>query len=231
MIEVNLLPGGKKGSSRGLSFSVPDLGRFLKRGGGGGLDPYVIFFAVAAVLGLGYVGWSFLATRAEAEDLQVRLEEQRQDSIRFATIIQQTQELQARGDSIARRVQIIQEIDQGRYVWAHVLDEVAAAVPDYTWLREVIQQGSSPMAIRVAGRAGSMFAITRFWRRLEQSRFLHSVRLENTQQQPSEESPVDLVYAFELTMMYESPSLDELESVPLFDNLSSQEAASPATGN
>lgn len=233
MIEVNLLPGGKKGTSGGVSFSMPKLGSLLqRRGGGAGLpsDPYLLFAIVAGALGLGYIGWSFLSVRAEAEDLNVQLEEQRQDSIRFAAIIQQSNQLQARGDSIARRVQIIQEIDQNRYVWAHLLDEVAAAVPDYTWLREVLQQTASPLTVRVAGRAGSIFAITRFMRRLEASRFLHSVRMENTQQIPSEESPADLVYMFELVVSYEPPPIDELETVPLFGGASAQ-TATPPTGN
>lgn len=236
MIEVNLLPGGKKGSSGGLSFGkLPKLGNLLPgRGGGGGggapMDPYLMFAIVAGVVGLGYIGWSFLSTNGRTEDLNVQLEEQRQDSIRFAAIIQQSNQLQARGDSIARRVQVIQEIDQGRYVWPHLLDEIASAVPDYTWLREVLQQGTSPLTVRIAGRAGSIFAITQFMRRLEASRFLHTVRMENTQQIPSEESPEDLVYLFELVVTYESPPIDELETVPLFGGASAM-TATPPPGN
>ena len=234
MIEVNLLPGGKKGSSGGLAFSMPKLGSLLPgRGGGGGgasMDPYLLFAIVAAVVGLGYMGWSFFAANGRTEDLNVQLEEERQDSIRFAAIIEQSNQLQARGDSIARRVQVIQEIDQGRFVWPHLLDEVAAAVPDYTWLREVLQQTASPLTVRLSGRAGSIFAITQFMRRLEASRFLHTVQMENTQQIPSEESPEDLVYLFELVLSYESPPIDELETVPLFSGASAM-TASPPPGN
>ena len=55
---------------------------------------------------------------------------------------------------------IIQEIDAGRYVWPHILDEIARALPDYTWLREVLQVQEEPLQIRIAGTAGSNFAIT-----------------------------------------------------------------------
>ena len=236
MIEVNLLPGGKKGTTGRLSgLRLPSLGSLRQRGGGGGSglgrDPYMLFAIVAVVIGVGYMGWAFLSVRGEAEDLNVQLEEQRQDSILRAATIAAANQLQARGDSIARRVQIIQEIDQGRYVWSHLLDEVAAAVPDYTWLREVLQQTSNPVTVRVAGRAGSIFAITQFMRRLEASRFLHTVRMENTQQIPSEENPDDLVYLFELVVAYESPPIDELETLPLFQGASAQTAAPANPGN
>ncbi len=193
-------------------------------GGGGGraADPYQIFFAVAAAIAIGYMGFTFMSVRSEQEELGVQLEEAIQDSLENAAIIQRTQELQARADSIQERVAIIQEIDAHRYTWPHILDEVAAAVPDYTWLREVLYQSDNPLQIRVAGRAASYYAITGFMRRLEASRFLRGVTLETSQQQASEESPQDLVYSFELVMTYESPSMDELETVPLFEDGTAQ---------
>jgi Tfp pilus assembly protein PilN len=223
VIEVNLLPGGKKKTSKGFSFSMPKLSM---GGGGGDTDPYIIFFAVAAAIGIGVMGWSFMSVRSEAEELQVRLEEQRQDSIRFAALIEQTDRLTARRDSIAERVAIIQEIDAGRYVWSHVLDEIAAAVPEYTWLQEIIYVGENPLQIRIVGRAGSIFAITNFMTRLENSSFLRDVQPQTIQQQQSETDPNDLVQVFELLVTYESPPLDELQTVPLFDedNVSAQTA-------
>ncbi len=237
MIEVNLLPGGRKGRRGGrnpLAGLVSGLQGLTRRssGGGGGsqTDPYMAFFAVAAAISLGYMGFSFLNLRSETEELTVQLEEAVQDSIRNAAIIERTRQLEARGDSIEERVAIIQEIDAGRYVWPHLLDEVAAAVPDYLWLREVLYQSDNPLTVRVTGRAGSLFAITRYMRRLEASRFLRSVNPETMQQIPSEANPEDLVYMFELVMQYESPGIDELETVPLFDDAVSQ-AQTAAPGN
>ena len=230
MIEVNLLPGGKKGSSGGFSFSLPKLGSLFQGGGAGLPDPYIMFFAAAAIVGVGYMGWAFLGVRSERSTLDDSLAEQLVDSIRFADIILEATQLRARGDSIARRVAIIQDIDAGRFVWAHLLDEVAAAVPDFLWLREVTYQSDSPLQVRLAGRAGSIFAVTRFTRRLEASRFLNTVRIENMEQVPSVENPDDLVYLFELLVTYQSPPIDELETVPLFGDVSALDATDP-TGN
>ena len=223
MIEVNLLPGGRKGSSRGFSFDLSALKNLRSRGGGGGgsrslgLDPYQGFFAVAAAIAIGYMGFIFLSVNAEAEELDVAVQAAVQDSIRNAAIIARTNELQARGDSIQERVGIIQEIDADRYTWSHILDEVASSVPDYTWLQEVLYAGDAPLQIRVVGQAGSIFAITQFMRRLEASSFLRAVTTETIQQETSDLNSSDLVYAFELLMTYEAPGIDELETVPLFD--------------
>ncbi|HUF77035.1 MAG TPA: PilN domain-containing protein [Longimicrobiales bacterium] len=218
MIEVNLLPGGRKRASKGggFSFKLPALS--LGGGAGEGVDRYMAFFAVAAAISIGYVAWSFLGVRGENEELEVRLEQERQDSIRFAALIEQTNELTARRDLLAQRVEIIQQIDAARYTWPHLLDEVASAVPEYLWLTEVVYASESPLTIRIAGRAGSAFAVTNFMRRLEASRFLRGVEMQSMQLQPSEVNQAELVQVFELQAAYESPPLEELETVPLFDN-------------
>ena len=217
MIEVNLLPGGKKRSSKGRGLSLSGLS--LPKLGGGGMpgDPYILGAVAAGLVTLLVVGWLFLSVRSDREETQVALDEAVQDSLRFADVIARTNQLTARRDSIAQRVSIIQEIDAGRYTWPHILDEVARALPDYTWLREITQAESDPLHIRITGRAGSNFAITNFMRNLEASRFLREVHLERSEQSLLENSTSDLIYQFELTVTYESPPLDELETVPLFE--------------
>lgn len=233
MIEVNLLPGGKKRSSkgRGLSlqgFSLPKFGG----GGGGGFsmpgDPYILGAVAAGVVTLAIVGWLFLGVSSDREEVQVAVDAAVQDSVRFADLIQRTNQLTARRDSIGQRVAIIQDIDAGRYIWPHILDEVARALPDYTWLREVMQVQVDPLQVRIAGRAGSNFAITSFMRNLEASPFLRGVVLERTEQAPSEEDATDIVNVFELLVTFESPPLEELETVPLFENeITAVPAAAP----
>jgi Tfp pilus assembly protein PilN len=229
VIEVNLLPGGRKRASKRFSFSLPKLSL---GGGAEAADPYMMFFAVAAAIALGYMGYSFFHVRSQAEDLQVRLESERQDSLRFAALIEQTNQLTQRRDLLAQRVEVIQQIDASRYVWPHLLDEVAAAVPDYLWLTEITYVGDNPLRVRIGGRAGSPFAVTNFMRRLEASRFLGPPELGSMQQQPSEANPEDLVQVFELTVTYEPPPLDELQTVPLFEEGSSAaQRVTPPAGN
>jgi Tfp pilus assembly protein PilN len=43
---------------------------------------------------------------------------------------------------LLRQVNIIKSIDQDRYVWPHIMDEVSRALPQYTWLSLVALNGS-----------------------------------------------------------------------------------------
>lgn len=199
-------------------------------GGGGGLpgDPYFLGAGIAGIASVAIMIWLFLGVSGDMEDVQVAVDEAVADSVRFADIIERTDQLIARRDSIAERVAIIQEIDAGRFIWPHILDELAIAMPDYVWLAEVIQtSGGVPLELRLGGQAGSNPAITRFMRNLEASRFFRAIQLERSEQVIAPAG--DIVYEFELLLTFEAPPIDELESVPLFENDLAQAAAPDTT--
>ena len=227
MIEVNLLPGGKKGRSRSFKFKLPGLPT-----GSGMPDSYILWCVVAGIMSIGYMGYTYSSASNASENLAVQLAEGLQDSTLFSDQIARANQLMARGDSIAQRVAIIQEIDVGRFVWPHLLHEVARAVPDYTWLREVLYVSQDPLEVRINGRAGSIPAVTAYMANLEASSFLRRVSLELTQQTASDSNPDDVIYEFELLATYEHPPLEELQTVPLFDDVTAvaQEAATDSTG-
>ena len=217
MIEVNLLPGGKKrrpskggGGGGGLlgKLSIPDIGGLLG-------DTYTMASAVVVLGVLGIVGFWYLGLSTRQGDVQVELAEAMQDSANYADLIQRNATIEARRDSIAQKVQIIQEIDALRYVWPHLLDELARALPDYTWLTQVIQVSvGSEVEFQVRGRAGNNLALTTFWRQLQESPFIRDVQLVQTEQVL--EPTGQLVYAFQLDCVYGAPPLDLIETVPLF---------------
>lgn len=51
----------------------------------------------------------------------------------------------AERDSVQRQLQIIRTIDDNRYNWAHILDEISQALPSYTWLTVVEQTTKEPL--------------------------------------------------------------------------------------
>ena len=217
MIEVNLQPGGKKRGSRGpnLSFKLPSIGGF-------GRDRWVLgssLVVLAAVVGGGFL---YFTTTGLQRDLEVQIEEARADSIRYADLIVQNEALIARRDSIAQRVDIIQEIDGDRYVWPHVMDEVARALPEYTWLTNILQVslGGEELQFRIEGRAGNTFALTQFMENLEASLFIRNVKLIATEQVIEEAtagSARRVVYRFQLEAFFDRPPAELLETVPLFN--------------
>lgn len=209
MIEVNLLPGGKKRGPRGggLPFKLPDIKNFPA-------DPYIIGAVVVALGAFGTVGWLYLGLSTRQDDVQVALADAIQDSANYVDLIERNNTLQARRDSIAQKVDIIQEIDAGRYVWPHVMDEVARALPDYTWLTQIVQVTTGEVVeFQIHGKAGTLIAMTTFMDGLEASPFIRNVSLVQTEQEIDNEQ---LVYGFQLDASYEVPPLEFLETVPLF---------------
>lgn len=179
-------------------------------------DKWVLGAIAAVVVSVGAMGWLYLGVTGEEEELSLALDEAVQDSTRFADLIQRTEQLSAQQDSIAARVAVIQEIDEERYVWPHVLDEVARALPDYTWLNQLTQvSAGGNLQFRLTGQAGNNFAVAVFMEQLEASPFIRNVDLITSEQTVAATGD-QVVYSFDLEASYVQPPLEFLETVPLF---------------
>jgi Tfp pilus assembly protein PilN len=221
VIKVNLLPGSRAARKRGLSFSLPS-----RKGGGGAnrgrRDGWVLGAAAVVLLSLVGAGWLYLGVSGRADDLSVQIEQAVRDSVRYADLISDATALQARRDTLAERVSLIQEIDGARYVWPHIMDEVARAVPEYTWLTAVTQVTPGPTpSFRLEGRSGNTFALTRFMTNLGDSPFLQNVTLIAANQvgerDPSDPSGrMEQVQQFTIEAAYRNPPPELLQLVPLF---------------
>jgi Tfp pilus assembly protein PilN len=228
VIEVNLLPGGKKRQAKKAGFSLA-----LPKVGGASPDKWLVGSGAAIILAVGFGSHLFFQIRSRVNDLEQNVEAAVQDSIRYADLIEKTEILQARRDSIAEKVAIIQQIDAQRYVWAHLMDEVGRSVPDYTWLTSVVQvSGGEPMQFRIEGKAGNNFALTRFWNTLESSYFIRNVRLISTEQtlERSGQGQGQGVYQFILEAEFEEPPAEVVQMEPLLGSAGSLQA-SPASAD
>lgn len=179
----------------------------------------VLGFAVAAwILAPALGGWMFFSTRSQKAALGLTLDQAQQDSAHYATMILANKRLQARRDTIAQKLEIIQQIDADRYVVSHIMDEISRALPDYTWLTGLYTvQGDSTRerpSFRIEGRTGNTFALTEFMKDLEASPFIHGVTLTSTEL-VSEDGK--LLHAFSLNAQYEEPPPNAIQTVPLFD--------------
>lgn len=214
MIEVNLLPGGKKrtGKGGGFKLGLPDLKAMPA-------DPFIIGAVIVGIASAGLTGWWYTDLDNRNTELAVALEDAIQDSTDFHDLIENNSTLQARQDSVAQKVEIIQEIDAGRYVWPHVLDEVARALPDFLWITALQQVSVGDFVeFRIDGRAGNNIAVTTFMAALEASPFVRGVRLISSEQALEALPGGDdqLVIVFTLEAAYEQPAFELLETVPLF---------------
>lgn len=183
MISINLRPGVKRGRSA-PSFS---LGFDRLKGLGSRLKDPMPALAMAAWVGaLGFLGWTFFRTTAELAQLEPRLEEARSEHQRFQEFLLQKRREEATRDSILAQIRTIRDVDGDRYIWPHILDEVARALPTYTWLVDVsavaaptvtdtLSDAVPPVEVQVTGRTVDVQGYTRFMRDLEDSPWLSNV--------------------------------------------------------
>jgi Tfp pilus assembly protein PilN len=135
MIEINLLPGsGKKNRSTGFSLTAIG-GQAVSRV----KDPFMIAAAVSIVVAVTAVGYLHLAQTQRADELTERERRAVQDSTRYVAVLRERNRALAQRDSVQRQLEIIKTIDNDRFVWSHVMDEVSRALPPYTWLKSIVQ--------------------------------------------------------------------------------------------
>jgi Tfp pilus assembly protein PilN len=88
--------------------------------------------------------------RSKEASLDVDLKKAVEDSSHFAVVMADRMRAEARRDSALTQLNIIKAIDEDRYIWPHILDEVSGALPPYTWLRTLnftgTAQGTNPAA-------------------------------------------------------------------------------------
>lgn len=147
MIEINLLPGARKKSKAagaGFDFAAAFKGVVARV-----TDPYLLSAVGAAVVAVLVVGFMYLTQSARERDLTEREQKAAQDSTRYAAVLREKARAEAQRDTVIRQLNIIRSIDNNRYVWPHLLDEVARALPPFTWLSSVIQT-STPVSAAAA---------------------------------------------------------------------------------
>jgi Tfp pilus assembly protein PilN len=148
-IEINLLPGAKRGK---------------KKSKGAALDLKVLVAAIAAkfkdvwltaaigsgIVAVSVIGVMFMAQRAKEASLNSALEQAVKDSTAYAVVLRDRARAEAKRDSALVQLNIIKAIDEDRYIWPHILDEVSRSLPQFTWLRSLTPtgtpQGTNPAA-------------------------------------------------------------------------------------
>ena len=156
MIEINLLPGAQRKTGRGEfapAAALAGIGERFK-------DKYLILGTLGIALGIAAMAgmWTYQSRQAAA--LDTRESTAAADSARFAAVLKARSRAEAERDSVYQQLAIIKSIDDSRYVWPHILEEINLALPQYTWLTDVAQtsaitSGAAPAAgdTSAAGKA------------------------------------------------------------------------------
>ena len=176
MIEINLMPRDARRAARTPTSPA-------EASASRAASPWHLLASVPGLVTLLVLALLHPGARDRHRALEDRVAQAVRDSTGLAGLISAAEQLRAGRDSVAARMRIIRELDDGRYVWSHILDEVAAAVPDFTWLTRIAEAGTGDeLQVEIEGRTVNTLALTRFMNRLEASPFLASVSLAGTEQ-------------------------------------------------
>ncbi|MBA3580192.1 MAG: PilN domain-containing protein [Gemmatimonadaceae bacterium] len=142
MIHINLLPGAKRRTSAG-GFNPKEL---LASAGDRVKDKYLVGAVVAGIVAVALGVLLFTSQSKKAGVMAERERTALQDSARFATVLRARVAAETERDAVLRQLAVIQSIDDTRFMWSHILEEISRVMPAYTWLTSVAQTSSPPSA-------------------------------------------------------------------------------------
>jgi len=150
MIEINLIPGtGKKARKGGGGGAKFDLGASFANLKAKVRDPYMLGAIGSAVVAILVTGGLYSMQESRSARLDDELQKAVQDSTRYASVLREREKVEAKRDTVLRSLNMIRAIDDDRYIWPHVMDEVSRALPPYTWLVSLgfsgVGQAQSPI--------------------------------------------------------------------------------------
>ncbi len=237
MIEINLLPGaGKK--SRGAGAGV-NVGASFATAANRVKDPFMLLAAASIIAAGAVIPMLTLRQQGVSQELASREQKQVQDSTRYAAVLREKKKAETQRDSVMRQLNIIKTIDNDRFVWPHVMDEISRALPQYTWIVSVKQtsaptaagaedaskdakdkkkkaseqeEAPQPMKFTVVGNTVDIQALTRFMKLLAASPFIQNVQLVNSQLAQADGKEVT---EFTLEAQYHQPDSTAIRTVPL----------------
>lgn len=232
MIEINLLPGAarKTRGGSGLAFGalLTDARERIR-------DPYMLAAVGAVVVAALAIGGLHFTQAAQSSTLAEREAQAVADSTRFATVLRERRRAEAKRDSVRRQLQVIRSIDEERFVWPHIMDEVSRAMPPYTWLKSIVATTPqpapelaastdsaakrtdpvpmpSPLRFRIVGHTVDIQALTRFMKLLEASPYITGVQLASSLMAMVDGREVT---EFQLDAQYEKPDASLIETLPV----------------
>ncbi|MDQ3950945.1 MAG: PilN domain-containing protein [Gemmatimonadota bacterium] len=240
MIEINLLPGGggRKAKSRGGGGGIRiDLKGMLAGIAGRFTDKFLLAAVASSAVAALAIGMLYSRQTYRAVTLAAAEEQAIKDSTRLAIALAEKIKAEAIRDTALRQINIIKSIDDDRFIWPHVLDELSRALTPYTWLTTITYAGNpqgtvnvtaaaagsgkakvdttvvrEEINLRILGQTVDIQALTRFMRQLEASPFVANVRLEKSEMVLEGNKEV---MQFTLLAIYTRPDPAILRRVPL----------------
>ena len=222
MITINLRPGQKRkrpASGRNVLAQVKELGTKIK-------EPLLLVAIAAWTIVGAWLVFSTVSVKNQLSTVQPKFDQAVEEHKRFKTLLDQKRKAERIRDSLLTQIAVIRTVDGDRYIWPHVLDEVAKALPPYTWLTS-IRMLSTPVAaadtagvdtvaavvnFEVQGRTVDIQAYTKLLRQMEASPWISDVTALEAKTLVEQERPVT---GFTIKATFRKADSAYIRTVPL----------------
>lgn len=225
MITINLKPGAKRQAPKGDPFAAwRERARAVRQRI---KDPGLVIAAAAWIVVIGVIGGLTLHTQSQIRTLEPQLQQASSEFHRYHVFVEEKHHAEKIRDSILAQIGTIASVDGDRYTWPHILDEVASAVPPYTWLTSVATNAPAnqtptktsdttvapPVTVVIAGETSDLENYTAFLRRLGESPWLADVLPVQTQTVIDHDNRPMTTFTIQATFNHADPS--HLQMVPV----------------
>jgi Tfp pilus assembly protein PilN len=205
MIRINLLPGPQKKRRGGAGFSLGSASEMLAKV----KNPLLLGVVGAWVAGVVIVGGLWALQAATLASVREDHERVSAEARRYRILISEKRKAEELRDSLMAEIAAIRAIDEERYVYPHILEEVTKAMPDYTWLVSFQTMAATfddladstvkaPIRFTIEGRTPDLSAYTRFVSQLSTSPWIRSAEFGAVQSVLEDERPVQS-FSFQAT--------------------------------
>jgi Tfp pilus assembly protein PilN len=173
MIRINLLPKEER-ARRAPKLTLPKMGSMVP------------LIGIGAVLGL--VTVIAVLEHAKVAALNKDVVELRDEVRAIQPQVDRVRKLTTQREDLERRLDIIRQLDQGRFLCVRMMDDVSRNTPNYMWLTD-IRQGA-PTSVSITGITFSNLIVADFMTRLDRSNMFANIGLTQTNRGEIEERDV-----------------------------------------
>ncbi len=167
MIRIDLLPKEERVRRRRAP-KVPAVKvRVPVRGG------TVVGIGVALIVVFAMI-FFYIQQTMEVKRLTSEISGMRAELRELAQEVKMVQELTEKQDNIKLWLGVIEELNKNRFLRAHLLDELATLLPEYSWLSALIE---SDLGLTIEGRAFSNLIVADLMLKLMRSPYFQNVDL------------------------------------------------------
>lgn len=178
MIKVNLVPEEQRKKVREKKFQKPTL-RIPK------LDMIVAVLILGGVIAICVI--TYLAQQKTLRDLSKNIATAQQELAALEKERKMVEDLENRQRELKEWVTLVQNLNKGRSLHFHIMDELNKLKPDYMWL---ISFNETNLHFELNGKTFSNYMISNFMDKLNASSYFNDVRLDEIRETEEKEHSV-----------------------------------------